>query len=74
MAEKTIVGKDTCTPMFVAALFTIARRWRQLRCPLTEEWKQIFYFILFIQQLEPLAGSYFSSYSTKHFSSESIKK
>ena len=36
--------------------------------------KFLFYFILFIQQLEPLAGSYLSSYSTKHFNSESIKK
>ena len=43
--EKTIVEKDTCAPMFVAALFTIARTWRQLRCPLIEEWIQNFYFI-----------------------------
>ena len=26
--EKTILQKDTCTPMFIAALFTIARSWR----------------------------------------------
>ena len=30
--------KDTCTPMFVASLFTIARTWKQPRCPLTDEW------------------------------------
>ena len=36
--EKTIVEKDTCAPVFAAALFTIARTWRQLGCPLTEEW------------------------------------
>ena len=30
--------KDTCTPIFIAALFTIARTWKQLRCPLTDEW------------------------------------
>ena len=29
--EKTIVEKDTCTPMFIAALFTIAGTWKQLR-------------------------------------------
>ena len=27
-----------CTPMFVAALFTIARTWKQVRCPLADEW------------------------------------
>ena len=35
--EKTIIPKDTCTPMFIAALFTIARTWKQPKCSLTEE-------------------------------------
>ena len=35
--EKTIIQKDTCTPMFTAALFTIARTWKQPKCPSTEE-------------------------------------
>ena len=30
--------RDTCTPIFIAALFTIARTWRQPRCPLADEW------------------------------------
>ena len=30
--------KDTCTPVFTAALFTIARTWKQLGCPLANEW------------------------------------
>ena len=29
--------RDTCTPMFIAALFVIARTWKQLRCPLADE-------------------------------------
>jgi hypothetical protein len=29
-------NKDTCSTMFIAALFVIARRWKQPRCPLTE--------------------------------------
>ena len=42
--EETIIEKDTCTPMFIAALFTIARTWKQLRCPLTDEWiKKLWY-------------------------------
>ena len=35
--EETIIVKDTCTPMFIAALFTIARTWKPPRCPLTDE-------------------------------------
>ena len=30
--------KDMCTPMFIAALFTIARTWKQHRCPLSDKW------------------------------------
>ena len=36
--EKSIIQKDTCIPMFIAALFTIARTWKQPKCPSTEEW------------------------------------
>ena len=36
--EKTIIQKDTCTPMFTAALFIIAKTWNQPKCPSTEEW------------------------------------
>ena len=36
--EKTIIQKDTCTPMFIAALFTIARSQKQPKCPSTDEW------------------------------------
>ena len=33
--------RDTCTPMFIAALFIIARTWRQPRCPSADEWIRI---------------------------------
>ena len=36
--EETKIEKDTCIPLFMAALFTIARTWKQPRCPLTDEW------------------------------------
>ena len=35
--EKNIIQKESCTTMFNAALFTIARSWRQPKCPLTED-------------------------------------
>ena len=36
--EKTIVKKETCTTMFIAALFTTARTWKQPKCPSTDVW------------------------------------
>ena len=35
--EKTIIQKDTCTTVFTEALFTIARSWKQAKCPLTDK-------------------------------------
>ena len=37
-AEKTIIQKETHTTVFIATLFTIARTWKQPKCPLTDEW------------------------------------
>ena len=37
-SEETKIEKDTYTPVFIAAVFTIARTWKQSRCPLTDEW------------------------------------
>ena len=36
--DKTRIQKDTSTPMFIAALFTIAKTWKQPKCPSTDEW------------------------------------
>jgi len=36
--KKTIFQKDTCTPVFIAAPFTITRIWNQPKCPSTEKW------------------------------------
>ena len=36
--EKALIQKDTCTPMFIAALLTIAKTWKQPKCPSTDEW------------------------------------
>ena len=43
--EKTIIPKDTCTAVFIAALFTIARTWKQPKCPSTEEWIKKMWYI-----------------------------
>ena len=36
--EKTIIRKESCTTMFIASLFTVARTWKQPKCPSTDEW------------------------------------
>ena len=36
--EKIIIQKDTCSTMFIAALFTITRPWKQPKCPSTDKW------------------------------------
>ena len=36
--EKTIIQKESCTKMFIAALFTIARTWKQPKCLSRDEW------------------------------------
>ena len=36
--KETKIEKDMCIPLFIAALFTIARTWKQPRYPLTDEW------------------------------------
>ena len=43
--EETITERDTCTPMLIAALFTIARTWKQPRCPSTDEWIRKLWYI-----------------------------
>ena len=43
-SEETEIEKETCTPLFISALFKIARTWKQPRCPLTDEWiKKLWY-------------------------------
>ena len=36
--EETRIERDMCTPMFIVALFIIARTWKQPRCPSADEW------------------------------------
>ena len=44
---KTIIEKHTCTPVFIAVLFTIARTWKQPACPLTDEWIKKMWYIIY---------------------------
>ena len=43
--EETKIEKDTYIPLFIAALFAIARRWKQPRCPSTDDWIKNLWYI-----------------------------
>ena len=43
--EETKTEKDTCIPLFIEALFIIARTWKQLRCPIADEWIRKLWYI-----------------------------
>ena len=43
--DRTIIQKDTCIPMFIAAVFTITRTWKHPKCPLTDEWIKKMWYI-----------------------------
>ena len=43
--EKTRIQKDTCTSVLIAALFTIARSWKQPKCPSPDEWIKKMWYI-----------------------------
>ena len=46
---KTLILKDTCILMFIAALFTIAKTWKQSKCPLTDEWIKKMWYIYTVE-------------------------
>ena len=51
--RKFLIQKDTCTPMFKAALFTIAKTWKPPKCSLADEWiKKIGTYFLTIKKHE----------------------
>ena len=58
---KALIWKDTCTPMFIAALFTIAETWKQLKCPSTDEWiKKIWWIYTWWNTTQPWKGGNFA--------------
>ena len=43
--EETKIERDPCTPMLIAALFIIAKPWKQSRCPSADEWIRKLWYI-----------------------------
>ena len=47
--KETRIERDTCTPVFIAALFTIARTWKQPRCPSADEWIRKLWYVYTVE-------------------------
>jgi hypothetical protein len=56
---------DTCSTMFLATLFVIARSWKQPRCPMTEEWIQKMWFIYTMEYYSAIKNEDILSFAGK---------
>ena len=59
--EQAKVEKDTCIPLFIAALITTARTWKQPRCPSTDEWIKKLWYIYTMEYYSAINRNTFES-------------
>ena len=59
--EEIKIEKNTCTPMFIAALFTTARTWKQPRRPSTDEWIKKLWYICTMEYYSVMKRNTFKS-------------
>ena len=59
--EETRRERDTCTPMFIAAQFIIARTWEQPRCPSADEWIRKMWYIYTMEYYSAVKKDIFES-------------
>ena len=64
--------RDTCTPMFITALFVIARTWKQPRCPSAEEWIRKLWYIYTLEYYSAIKKNSFESVLMRWMKLESI--
>ena len=70
--EETKIERDTCIPMFNAALFTITRTWKQPRCPSTDEWIKKLWYIYTMEYYSAIKRNVFESVLMRWKNVESI--
>ena len=59
--EETRIERETCIPMFITALFTMARTWKQPRCPLADEWIRKVWYIYTVEYYSAIKRNTFES-------------
>ena len=59
--EETRIERETCTPMFITALFIIARTWKQPRCPSADEWIRKLWYISTMEYYSAIKKNAFES-------------
>ena len=59
--EETRIERDTCTPVFIAALITIARTWKQPRCPSADGWIRKLWYIYTMEYYSDIKKNAFES-------------
>ena len=59
--EETKMERDTCTPVFIAALFIITRTWKQPRCPSADEWIRKLWYIYRMEYYSAIIKNTFES-------------
>ena len=60
--EENRIEKDTCIPLFIVALFTIARTWKQPICPSTDEWIKKLWYICTMEYYSAIKGMHLSQF------------
>jgi hypothetical protein len=58
-------NKDTCSTMFIASLFIIARNWKEPKCPSTEEWLQKMWYIYIMEYNSAIINNEFMKFLGK---------
>ena len=59
--DENKIERDTCIPLFIAALITIARTWKQPRCPSTDEWIEKLWYIYTMEYYSAIKRKTFES-------------
>ena len=70
--KETRFERDTCTPMFITALFTIARAWKQPRCPSADEWIEKLWYIYTMEYYSAIKKNSFESILMRWMKLETI--